>query len=361
MKTVIFRPTNSCNLACTYCYDKNNHELESKVINCVSKKFAKEFNNILESLDKIFRNEKRKQLIFHGGEPLLIKPDLLDKFCNELKNRNIRMGIQTNGTLITDDIIEIFKKYKFSVGISLDGCNEKQNCKRIYSNGSSSFEKVIKNIKKLQDKKVKFGIIMSIGKQHIGCEKEIYDFIGDNNYSCNIRPVFATDESMINEVMTEEEYINFFDNLFDIWFNDKEKKVRTHQVNELYTSLKKEINSEYIDRLCSNSNNCFKNFICLDIDSNLYSCNRLYGIDEFYYGNLKEISMDEVEEKIKRIQNKRNRYIKKECGECKEYKKCYGGCPAEAYDLYKDIKHKAPICNIKKEISKHIKEEIENC
>lgn len=38
MITVIFRPTNDCNLRCTYCYDMKNHKCNS---NNIRKKLLK--------------------------------------------------------------------------------------------------------------------------------------------------------------------------------------------------------------------------------------------------------------------------------------------------------------------------------
>ena len=127
MRTVVFRPTNNCNLSCSYCYDKNNHFLnENTIMNNATELFRREENNILYSLDKLFEGESNPRIIFHGGEPLLVHSSVLDEFCDKIsKNRNIVMSIQTNGTLINEKVIDLFKKYNFKVGISLDGCDER--------------------------------------------------------------------------------------------------------------------------------------------------------------------------------------------------------------------------------------------
>lgn len=69
---------------------------------------------------------RKYYLIFYGGEPLLVFPiikktiSLIDKKNNELKKR-CNYCITTNGSLITDEIIHFFNKYKFSVELSFDG------------------------------------------------------------------------------------------------------------------------------------------------------------------------------------------------------------------------------------------------
>lgn len=357
MKTVIFRPTNSCNLRCTYCYDKNNHNLsESQIRANATEVFKKEENQILKSLNLIYEGEKSPKIIFHGGEPLLISPEVLNRFCERLKEQqDIDFSIQTNGTLINSEVIDLFKEHKFGVGISLDGCNEQQNYARIFPSGKNSYELVMKNIKKLQDANVKFGIIMSVTKKHQGCEQQLYDFIGQHNISCNIRPVFASDPTNVAEIMTETEYAKFFNKLFDIWYDDQTKKVETYQILELYQALKKEVDPSYIDRNCSNSDRCFKDFVSMDVFSNLYACNRLYGIDKFYYGNLKHDSMESIYKKVDTLLKERNEAISEKCGECPTISECNGGCPAEAYDIYGDIKHPATNCKVKKLVSEHVK------
>lgn len=356
MKTVVFRPTNACNLRCTYCYDKDNHQLSEKAISKkVTETFQKEEENIIKALDILYQDEKYPQIILHGGEPLLIETKVLDKFCENLKNKGIDISIQTNGTLITDEVIELLKRYDISIGLSLDGSNEKQNYQRIYPDGNNSFNRVMTSLNKLKQEKIKFGIIMSVAKQHIGVEQELYDFIGKNDLYCNIRPVFASCDELSSTIMTEEEFAQFFTNLFDIWFYDEDKKVSTHQILELYQTLKGQIDKNFFERGCNNSPNCFRNFISLDVYSNLYACNRLYGIPEFYYGNLKKQKYIDIKEKIEKLIELRQKAISKNCGDCEEFNRCNGGCPAESYDIYHDIIHPAPICKSKKLIYNHVR------
>ena len=360
MKTVVFRPTNSCNLRCTYCYDKNNHGTDEGTIRKnATELFKKEENDIIRSLSILYTGEKKPHIIFHGGEPLLIETKALDNFCKRLQDETgVTFSIQTNATLITDEVMELFKRYRFEVGLSLDGCNEIQNQARIFPNGHNSFNAVLNNIKKLQDNKIKFGVIMSITNAHKNSEWQMYDFIANQDISCNIRPVFASDTNDISQIMTAEEYARFFNNLFDIWFNDEKKKVKTHQIFEIYQALKKELDPTYRDKSCNSSNRCFKDFISMDVLSNLYACNRLYGIDKFYYGNLKTDSIELINEKIEALLNERNNAIKTSCASCDVLEDCYGGCPAESYDIYKDILHPSANCKVKKLVASHVKEKL---
>ena len=147
---IILRMTNSCNLNCTYCYDKKNH---LKIRN-ESHRVKENIENMKQYIKKLNPNEKeRSRIIFHGGEPLLINATVYEELIKSIKEilPNAQFSIQTNGTLITKENIEVFKRYNVSVGISIDGYNEEQNYCRIYKNGNNSFKVVMKKIKKIQE------------------------------------------------------------------------------------------------------------------------------------------------------------------------------------------------------------------
>ena len=330
--TIILRMTNACNLNCTYCYDKKNHIN----INHENEKIDERLDEIINNINRIQINkEERSKIIFHGGEPLLIRADIYEKLIKEIikTHPNVNFSIQTNATLLDENYIKVFKKYGVSIGISLDGYNEEQNKCRVYANGKNSYNLVMKKIKLLKDNEMKFGIIMTLSKGIVGHEKELYDFIAENRIGCNIRPAFLSGNGEDKElIMTNEEYYNFFKNIFEIWYADKER-IKLTQIREIYEEFAKALNSKYEVKSCSVSDKCFENFISLDIDGNLYSCNRAYNNKELYYGNMKEIKMERVYEKMKNFIEERRKYVENsKCKKCMIYRYCKGGCPASAYN-----------------------------
>lgn len=326
--TIIFRTTSACNLNCTYCYDKLN-KLD---YNNEDAYFKENIGNILKYINNILVNKNEtSKIIFHGGEPLLIKPNtyriLLDGILKE--NPNIKFSIQTNGTLINKEFIELFKKYKINVGVSLDGCNEEQNHCRVYRNGKNSFYKVLSNIKYLQENRVRTGVIMTVSKECIGHEEELYNFIADNKLNCNIRPAFGDNKEI---VMNNNEYYNFFTKMFKLWLDDTESRVKLNQITEIYEEFYKAIKGTKRYKVCSETCNCFTNYISLDVNGNLYSCNRTYNNNKFYYGNLNRVNYSKIQKKMRECNDKRKKFIdNSKCIKCSLYNECKGGCPANAY------------------------------
>lgn len=101
-----------CNLSCAYCYqhpirDAGNWAGEPDV----------------EAMKAAVIKEGGKFTVF-GGEPLLASKEILEElfaFGYEKFNQN---SIQTNGVLIDEDHIKMFRKYRVGVGFSMDGPEE---------------------------------------------------------------------------------------------------------------------------------------------------------------------------------------------------------------------------------------------
>ncbi len=360
METIIFRPTNNCNLTCTYCYDKENHSDCRNLRKDATELFQKNEGMIIEGIYKLWEKEKRRKLIFHGGEPLLVDSEVLDHFCNQLRDLNIRYSIQTNGTLIDQGTIQFFKNHNIHVGVSLDGCNEQQNSARVFPNGKNSFQTVSKKLKLLREHSISHGVIMSISKQQLGHEQEIYDFIAEQGFHCNIRPVYNANGDFAPNILTQEEYADFLKTLFDIWYDDKEQKVGTRQISELYEALREELDEDYHPRLCNSLPDCFRHFISLDVNGELHSCNRLYGIDKFHYGNIEDLSITDINSCIDQLERERKQTIHNKCGNCERLDICHGGCVAESFDMNHSLQEVACDKQSKVLLKKYVMEKIAN-
>lgn len=351
--------TNNCNLDCTYCYDRENHNSTEKE----NEVFEKRIPNIIKYVEKLWENKQEKgELIFHGGEPLVINEknykNLLESISSVFPNASF--SIQTNGTLINENYIKIFKEYNVHVGISLDGYDEQTNKYRVYKNRKNSFNDVMKKIHLLDEYGIKYGVIMTLNNSIIGHEMQLYKFIRDHKIKCNIRPAFKSNKEEI-EYMSSEGYYNFFKNLFNIWINDKKTEVKFTQIKEIFDEFVKVLQPMYNNKSCSTSGNCFKNFISLDVNGNLYSCNRTYHNKVFYYGNIEELNIEQLNDKIEIMIKERKQFIEKsKCRECKLFDECHGGCPANAYSLHgQGICADDYFCNAKLKIREYVTEYLE--
>ena len=88
-------------------------------------------------------------VVFHGGEPLLMGARELANFARQLRkavegDTQLDLSLQTNGLLITAEIIEEFKNADIGISLSLDGPKEANDIHRTSRKGRSSFDKTLK-------------------------------------------------------------------------------------------------------------------------------------------------------------------------------------------------------------------------
>lgn len=120
--TVELRPLGvACNLGCLYCYQQPQRDAGNQ--------------RTPYNLDRVKEEAARigGPFTLFGGEPLLMRFDDLEDLLTWGKEKFGGSSIQTNGVLIADRHIELFKKLNVSVGISIDGPGELNDIRR---NGS---------------------------------------------------------------------------------------------------------------------------------------------------------------------------------------------------------------------------------
>lgn len=134
--SVLFELTPRCNMNCIHCYLQNNHTSREM-----------EYERIIEILDVLYE-KGILFLTFTGGE-IFTRKDFPDIYLYA-KKKGFLVELFTNGYLLSDKIIKIFKEYPpLLVDISLYGSSEQTYYKITGVKGA--FEKVLINCKKLKE------------------------------------------------------------------------------------------------------------------------------------------------------------------------------------------------------------------
>jgi uncharacterized protein len=112
---MIMKATRLCNLRCSYCNawrDGPNQVMPQAIV-------TKATRGALE-----LASVRRVDFVWHGGETTLLSPDYfyqaLEIQTRYRADRIIKNTIQTNGTLLNDAWVSLFKEGKFCVGVSID-------------------------------------------------------------------------------------------------------------------------------------------------------------------------------------------------------------------------------------------------
>lgn len=194
--------TDDCNFRCSYCANSSVYKY--------SKGYKRKTMDY-KTLDKAlyFYYEKYKKniikdpnikftIVFYGGEPLLEFEKIkyvIKKVENEFHIKKPIYSVTTNGYVLNDAMVDIFKQYRFDVNVSMDGYKEIHNLNRRTKSGKETFEKVVKNFRKLYATlgKDSVGVITTFDRQ-VSPER-LYTFYKENPDidSCLRRVASVTD------------------------------------------------------------------------------------------------------------------------------------------------------------------------
>ncbi|MDE5607818.1 MAG: radical SAM protein [Muribaculaceae bacterium] len=351
---IILKPTLNCNLRCRYCYLKES----SKRGNAFDVDFAK---SILRQVKENLPRYRKIKILWHGGEPLLWGLDnfkeILPYIDNEFHDREYKISIQTNLTLINNDFINLFKKHHVNVSLSLDGPNDIHDSQRQTLRGLGTFDTVLNKIKICTNAGLKLGCITVGTRKHIGRVRELYDLMSELGLDFKFNPIFKGGEAQnnIEELgISPAEYASMVIELFDLWFYDDRSRISS----SFFTDIASSIISKKKCTHCLLSYNCQDNIIAVSPSGDVVPCGRFCDEDliEYSYGNLHSDSLANILATIRttKTYNRAEYIADSDCCSCHFYNICYGGCMYDGFLKSGDFRSKTFLCGAYKKIFKHI-------
>ena len=179
----VVKVASRCNLDCDYCYEYNTGDNTWK---SMPKYFSLKTAETLTSRIKVHAQKHKIDeviLSFHGGEPLLLGPDRLlnlSKIFRSIESDSLEVSLtmQTNGTLLNDDFIEIIKDMEIYIAISIDGPKNVNDIHRLDHKGESTYSNTLAGLELIKNKAPEYitGILSVIDVS--SDPLEVFDFIG---------------------------------------------------------------------------------------------------------------------------------------------------------------------------------------
>jgi uncharacterized protein len=345
--TAIVKPTHDCNLRCKYCYIEEGAER--------GRMSQETLQNTMEQVSEASGDEEA-HFIWHGGEPLLIGLDFFKRaaaISHELRERgnHISNGIQSNGTLVTEELLDLIEREKdFYLGFSIDGPEAVNNKTRVHANGEGAFKDIFRGIKmaKNRNASVGGGAIAVVNKHNLPHLDKIYDFFNQERIGLKLNHIInATDTTLGISPM---EYATAMNQLFDRWIND-------------YQAIEIDPFSQIIGNFmtgrpsgCNYTNSCQEYFISVGPQGDIYPCGRFDGLKDYWMGNINSpggLTMALESDVRKRLKDRKLETMAG-CPDCEYVPICNGGCPHNAL-IAGDIMGKDPYCAGYKTMFKHIK------
>lgn len=318
------------------------------------------------TIDKIAKfvtehDQAECKIIWHGGEPLLWKAsnyDIVLSYMHEAYPEiSWKNAMQSNLTLLTNEHLQVIKKYDIDLSTSMDGYKELHDQTRVTSDGSGSHSLVQQKIKTLLENGINFGLIVVLTSRNIDHIIDIYRYYKSLKQGFLINPLLEEGEAKTNGslAITPEQYSEAMIKLFDYWVNDDDA-VGISNFVEWTSSIATGLTS-----FCSFCRNCQSIFSVIEPNGDIAPCDRFCGQKEFIFGNIQTDDLTDVYERKSSAFAKRADILRNtECQGCKFWDVCYGGCPSESIGGIGNINHKTTYCRAIKTIYSHIESFITN-
>lgn len=328
---LLYVPTMACNMQCRYCY------LEDLTVD------DRKGKDSLETLSYAVEKFAAASVIpfnisLHGGEVTTLPKeefhDLIQYISNyyqanreQITAAGFKVGrphIKTN-LYGLDRHIETIREFNVSVSGSLDLPLTLHDQYRVTKAGEGTLERILRNIRLLEDIPNKKKVSATIFKEHFLHLDEIVEDIRylDQNTCLDMNDFnfmigFDYNSCGLLHHISEQEQLDFY-----------------HRMHEEFdgTNLDAGVNGPWFDEFgpeyCINCDNCGEKFFLLERNGDLYSCVRGQKNKDFYYGN---IYTDTVENILKcaaqKIFQNHNRLpFPQECSQCGYLYLCKTGCP----------------------------------
>ena len=324
--------TDECNLTCPYCV--NRYKRKDRP---VQKDFSQRLELANHCLDQYISRKpteasepaetpKPVRVFFNGGEILLEWPTIkaiVNRLSNKYKGVTFAFGLNTNLTLMTEEIAAFLSRHHFEVNISIDGYGQAHDRTRRYRSGKGSFADILKGLE----------IYRKYFKQN-----PLPAFQGTIEYIDDFEPA---------AVYAMEQYgfltARLAPNLLDVSEEDGRQKARMMgkflelntrhrlQVTELFFAKAKERINQDNYRFTFNCGglSCLPH-LCLNLNLSTLGVSHLCGYVRQAYRPLEELAYDIYHPKLwdttYRWIRQRSTALKKHCLDCHLVGLCSGGC-----------------------------------
>jgi uncharacterized protein len=342
MATMILKITEQCNSNCAYCDVVTNKPRAGHMPLALLETVFQRLNEFLEADPRTEMN-----VIWHGGEPLLVGPDYFraahafqQKHCRGTQGR-IRHSIQSNLTLFSDAFAEPFRALGIDqIGTSFDpepgvrGPGKPSNTdlyNRNFMRGDVTARR----------HGLGAGIIYVVTKRSLERPLEVFYYLTNLRLDggFNMNPVLLYDSRRDDLAITPHEYVEFLGALFPVWWKHQ---ARYPNVDPFY-SLTSIIRDRELRLGCSDSGRCAYGHVNVDPAGETSQCGRSSDWGLLSYGNIRDRSLADILRDTQRdVLMERNNILRNgECGGCRFWSICHGGCPLDSWPKHGDLLHRS--------------------
>ncbi len=317
LDNIIFEITGRCNLDCRHCIEGGTKEQQE-----LTK------NEIFDLIDD-FKMLGVYRLVLTGGEPFCRKE--LTEIIKRCSDNCIKTIVFTNGTLLTEEILEKIKNENVLLRFSVDGAT-----KEVHDaiRGAGNFEKTVKAMEMCKAKNIDIGISSTINTLNYNQYKDIVELAD----SLKVR------ELELSEMICEGNgRVN--DGLLLDAGQLEQLRVYNLELANHNNSFRKGMGfgkqAEAFQKPEERKYSCNAGITTCFIgsDGEIFPCTLFKEYEEFSAGNIRENSLYDIWTRQEAFHNLRHLDINtiEKCKKCDCFNLCPGGCRAKAFMATRDL------------------------
>ena len=332
---VMIKPASSlCNLRCTYCFYADVSNRRETASFGVMKD---------ELLEKLVRRafayaQGQVSFTFQGGEPTVAGKDFFRSFLKYVRRyrtqgTQVSCAIQTNGTLLDEEWMDIFREGSFLVGVSIDGTKELHDRCRLAADGSPTYDLVMEKTALLRNANIDYNILCVVNRPIALHGREVFENLRQHGFLQFIPCLDDFDGEPTELSLRPGDYGRFLCDTFPLyeetWLADRPVSIRTFD-NWIGMLM------GYPPESCAMCGRC-GNYYLMEADGSAYPCD-FYVLDEWKLGNIGSDSFFRLEKsEVGRRFCYLSLQVDDKCRQCAWYFLCRGGCRREREPMVNDV------------------------
>jgi uncharacterized protein len=264
---------------------------------------------------------------WQGGEPTLMGVEFFRKVV-DLQSRCGRSGsivsngLQTNATMITDELAQLLAEYRFLLGVSLDGPEALHNTYRQNRRGIGSYKRVVRGIELLKKHRVEFNILVAVNAANVGLAGQIYSFLRDLDIGFHqYIPIVEFDEQgrRLPFSLDGLQWGRFLKELFEVWYPDAGRV----SIRLFDTILSYLVDGSRI--VCTMGKDC-RQYLLVEYNGDVYPCD-FFADPELKLGNLLQTDWNSMlESSTYEVFGRQKSQWNELCESCSFLQLCMGDC-----------------------------------
>ncbi len=313
-----------CNIACTYCFylkkqglypDRNVHRMSDEVLERL-------ISGYLATDQPVY------SFGWQGGEPTLMGVDFFRK-VTEFQQKHgrpgvqIANGLQTNTTMITEELAAHLAEFQFLVGASLDGPPDVHNAYRLTRSGKTTHHLVLSSIDRLRAAGVAVNVLVLVSQANVRRAGEVYTYLRSLGFDfMQFIPCveFTPAGEQAPFSITGKEWGEFLSEIFDQWYPTDVRKISIRHHDSLMQFL-----LDGARTMCTMGGRCDSYYV-VEHTGDVYPCD-FYVDPNLRLGNIAESDWGTMERgpirsKFAGAKSQWNPV----CTECKHLAYCSGDC-----------------------------------